>query len=114
MRFTHSTLLRSALFAASVFCTGNSFAQAPQPAITLLKPASPNVDALARAAAKIPGDPAAIGYREFTHAKVGVQSAVETFTFSFHATTKVTAIAATGDFRITGSGCIEGHTYAAG
>src|ERR1700692_3225410 len=100
MRTTHPTLSRPALIAAAIVCTAISFAQAQQSAITLLKPASSNADAASVADAKARENPVARDYREFTSAKLGERSAVETFAFSFHATTKVTGISISGDFRI--------------
>jgi hypothetical protein len=114
MRTTHHIGSLSAAFAAALACSAVSLAQAQQPAITLVKPVSSTAEAAPAAGGNLQRNPAAIDYREFKGAKVGERAAVETFTLSFHETTKVTGISISGDFRITGSGCIEGHTYAPG
>jgi Big-like domain-containing protein/NHL repeat-containing protein len=112
MSRTHCSFVHAAVFAAAIafISLSPANAQQPQPAISLIRPFSTE-SSLAPA---LTDNKAALDYREFASAKVGVQSQAEVFTLQFNTVTKVTGISATADFHVTGGTCIDGHTYSAG
>lgn len=112
-------LLRAAATSAVLASTAISFAiaQTSDPAISLAKTDPSHVTtSLARGPLSAEGEIASIRnrYRHFGTVKVGNSSARETFTLNFTAATRLTDIAATNDFHVSGGSCAESRAYAAG
>lgn len=119
MRITHGAFAGRNVRVAAILCLPLSFAlsiaHAQQPAITLAKSSlAPAAESHPASAINPESKALRENYREFAAAKVGRSAAPERFTFEFHATTKVTDISVTPDFRVAGGTCITGHVYAAG
>ena len=112
MRSARSLILRPRFIALALGLSIPALAQAqePTPAITLVKANATESAAKVNSGIHV----SAPDYRAFSDATVGKQSNPELFTLRFNTTTKLTAIATTPDFKVTGGSCIEGHTYIAG
>jgi sugar lactone lactonase YvrE len=89
-------------------------AQRSEPSITLVKSANAVATETRPASGHSEIADYKANYRKFASTRVGVPSAPEVFTLSFHAPTRVTGITATNDFHVSGGSCAANRSYAAG